>query len=116
MAASWIAQFLRGRRGGDDHAIDGGRAVGAVGTALAPLRAPGLLDARTREFMALAIAVSHGCASSITLHTIAVRAAGASEAELAEAMGAAMELSASPAYAKSSQLARDSDRNRPLWL
>lgn len=54
----------------------------------------GHLDASTRELIAAACAVSLRCDGRITVHTKAAREAGASDEELAEALGVAIALSA----------------------
>ncbi|MCQ4159456.1 carboxymuconolactone decarboxylase family protein [Roseomonas sp. GC11] len=59
----------------------------------------GHLDARTRELIALAAAISLRCDGGITLHAEAAHRAGATEAELAEALGAAINLNAGAAIA-----------------
>lgn len=58
----------------------------------------GALDAKTRELIALAVAVTTRCESCIAAHATAARAAGVSEAELADALGTAIALNAGAAY------------------
>ena len=54
----------------------------------------GHLDAKTRELIAVAVAISLRCDGCITVHTDAARKLGATEAELAEALGVATSLNA----------------------
>lgn len=60
--------------------------------------ATGTLDAKTRELIALAVAVTTRCDGCIAAHASAARAAGVTEAELAEALGTAIALNAGAAY------------------
>jgi AhpD family alkylhydroperoxidase len=57
----------------------------------------GIFDAKTRELIALAVAVSLRCDGCITVHTAAARKAGASKEELAEALGVAISVNAGAA-------------------
>jgi len=59
---------------------------------------PGTLDAKTRELIALAVAVTTRCDGCIGSHAAAARKAGATEAELSEALGVAIALNAGAAY------------------
>jgi len=52
--------------------------------------ANGNLDAKTRELIALAVAVTLRCDSCIASHASAARQAGATESELSEALGTAI--------------------------
>jgi len=58
----------------------------------------GTLDAKTRELIALAVAVTTRCEGCIASHAQAARSAGVTEAELAEAMSTAIALNAGAAY------------------
>jgi AhpD family alkylhydroperoxidase len=53
---------------------------------------PGTLDAKTRELIALAVAVTTRCDGCIAYHTAAARKAGATKEELVEALGVAIAL------------------------
>jgi AhpD family alkylhydroperoxidase len=57
----------------------------------------GKLDARTRELIALAVAVTTRCDGCIALHSAAAARAGASREELAEALSVAIALNAGAA-------------------
>ena len=59
--------------------------------------APGALDTKTKELMALAIAVSHRCDGCIASHARGAAKHGASEAEVAEAIGVAVLMTGGPA-------------------
>ena len=58
--------------------------------------APGALDTKTKELMALAIAVADGCDGCIASHARAAVTAGASEQEAAETIGVAILMSGGP--------------------
>jgi len=55
------------------------------------------LDAKTREFIALAVAVTTRCQGCIEAHARKAKAAGATKAEIAEALGVAVALNAGAA-------------------
>ncbi|MFL9929192.1 carboxymuconolactone decarboxylase family protein [Paraburkholderia sp. RL18-103-BIB-C] len=57
----------------------------------------GKLDARTRELIALAVAVTTRCDGCIALHSAAAARAGASREEVAEALSVAIALNAGAA-------------------
>lgn len=56
------------------------------------------LDAKTKELIALAVAVTTRCDGCISSHVSAAVAAGASREELGEALGMAISLNAGAAY------------------
>lgn len=58
----------------------------------------GALDAKTRELIALAVAVTTRCDGCIASHASAAREAGATEAEVSDALGTAIALNAGAAY------------------
>jgi AhpD family alkylhydroperoxidase len=58
--------------------------------------APGSLDTRTKELIALAIAVTKECDGCITAHARGAAQAGASDAEVAEALGVAILMNGGP--------------------
>ena len=58
----------------------------------------GALDPKTKELIALAVAVTTRCDSCIAVHVQAARQAGVTEAELTDAMGTAIALNAGAAY------------------
>jgi AhpD family alkylhydroperoxidase len=57
----------------------------------------GHFDAKTRELMALAVAISLRCDGCIAAHTKAAVTAGATKEELAEALGVAISVNAGAA-------------------
>lgn len=61
------------------------------------------LDAKTRELIALAVAVTTRCDGCIAFHTKAAAEAGASKEELAEALGMAIALNAGAALVYSAR-------------
>lgn len=56
------------------------------------------LDAKTRELIALAVAVTTHCDGCIDAHVRKAQAAGATKAEMAEALGVAVALNAGAAF------------------
>jgi AhpD family alkylhydroperoxidase len=64
----------------------------------------GHLDAKTRELIALAVAVSLRCDGCITVHTEAARKLGASKGEIAEALGTAIAVNAGAALVYSTRV------------
>ena len=56
------------------------------------------LDAKTRELIAIAVAVTTRCESCISVHTAAAVKAGATEGEIAGALATAISLNAGAAY------------------
>lgn len=62
------------------------------------------LDAKTRELIALAIAVTTRCDGCITVHVDAALANGASREEIAEALGVAIALNAGAALVYSARV------------
>jgi AhpD family alkylhydroperoxidase len=55
------------------------------------------LDAKTREFIALAVAITTRCQGCIDAHVRKAKAAGATKEEIAEALGVAVALNAGAA-------------------
>ena len=71
--------------------VKGYGALGAAG------QKTGHLDAKTRELIALAVAVTLRCDGCITVHAEAVRKLGATKEEIAEALGVAVSINAGAA-------------------
>ncbi len=63
----------------------------------------GHLDAKTRELIAVAVSISLRCDGCITVHTEAARKLGATEEELAEALGVAIAINAGAALVYSTR-------------
>jgi AhpD family alkylhydroperoxidase len=59
--------------------------------------APGALDTKTKELIALSISVSHQCDGCIAAHARGAAKIGATEAEVAEAIGVAVLMNGGPA-------------------
>src|SRR5215467_8019186 len=57
----------------------------------------GHLDAKTRELIALAVAITLRCDGCITVHTEAARKLGATKEEIAEALGVGISVNAGAA-------------------
>ncbi|MFC5489995.1 carboxymuconolactone decarboxylase family protein [Dokdonella soli] len=64
----------------------------------------GHLDEKTRQLIALAVAVTTRCDGCITVHTDAAVKAGASKDEIAEALGVAVALNAGAALVYSARV------------
>lgn len=77
------------------------RGYGTLGQAGAKT---GRLDAKTRELISLAVAVSLRCDGCITTHTSAAIKAGASKEEIAEALGVAIAVNAGAALVYSARV------------
>lgn len=63
----------------------------------------GHLDDKTRELIALAVAVSLRCDGCITVHTAAANMAGATREDIAEALGVAIAVNAGAALVYSTR-------------
>lgn len=63
----------------------------------------GHLDAKVRELISLAVAVTTRCDGCIAVHTAAAHKAGASREEIAEALGVAVALNAGAALVYSAR-------------
>jgi AhpD family alkylhydroperoxidase len=64
----------------------------------------GHLDAKTRELIALAVAVTRGCDGCITVHVAEALKHNASREEIAEALGVAVALNAGAALVYSARV------------
>ncbi|MDO4642576.1 MAG: carboxymuconolactone decarboxylase family protein [Cardiobacteriaceae bacterium] len=63
----------------------------------------GVLDAKTRELIAMAVAITTRCDGCIAVHADAAKKAGASEQELAEALAVAVAMNAGAAMVYSAR-------------
>lgn len=63
----------------------------------------GVLDAKTRELISLAVAVTTRCDGCITVHTAAAKRAGASREEVAAALTVAVSMNAGAALVYSAR-------------
>ena len=64
----------------------------------------GVLDAKTRELIALAVSVTRQCDGCITIHTDAAIKQGATKAEIVEALGVAISVNAGAALVYSTRV------------
>lgn len=64
----------------------------------------GKLDAKTRELIAVAVAVTRQCGGCITVHTDAAAKHGATREEIAEALGVAIAVNAGAALVYSARV------------
>ncbi|CDX43334.1 conserved hypothetical protein [Mesorhizobium sp. ORS 3359] len=78
--------------------LEGVRALGGAGNKT------GRLDAKTRELIALAVAVTTRCDGCIASHTAEAAKVGATREEIAEALGVAIALNAGAALVYSSRV------------
>src|SRR5258705_12251178 len=69
----------------------------------------GHLDEKTRELIALAVAITLRCDGCITMHTAAARERGATKEEIAEALGVAASVNAGAAVGHSTRRAEAFD-------
>ncbi|HWT17568.1 MAG TPA: carboxymuconolactone decarboxylase family protein [Variovorax sp.] len=98
MLNDWKAQLANTRRAAGTLTEANPKFVQAFQALNAAQSANGHLDAKTRELIALAVAVTTRCDSCIASHASAAREAGATEGELSEALGTAIALNAGAAY------------------
>lgn len=78
--------------------LEGVRTLGGAG------QQTGHLDAKTRELIALAVAVTTRCDGCIASHTAEAAKVGATREEIAEALGVAIALNAGAALVYSSRV------------
>lgn len=71
-------------------------AMGAFASLFRAASGDGAIDKKTKELMALAISVATQCEGCIAIHARASARHGASEAEVAEALMVAIEMSGGP--------------------
>lgn len=98
MLNNWVDTLTNLRKAAGDFAEANPALVGAyrgLNDALGEARA---LDAKTRELIALAVAVTTRCDGCISSHAAAAQKAGATPQEVAEALGTAVALNAGAAY------------------
>jgi AhpD family alkylhydroperoxidase len=98
MLNNWIDQLDNTRKAAGNLMKASPKLVAGYQGLSAAQNGNGALDARTRELIAVAVAVTTQCDSCIASHVKAARQAGVSEAELADALGTAIALRAGAAY------------------
>lgn len=75
--------------------------------------APGALDARSKELIAIGIAIAARCEGCIGFHVKAALAAGASREELLETIGMAIYMGAGPSMIHGAETLRALDQLAP---
>lgn len=98
MFLKWREYLVSGRRAGAALHKANPKMVAGFQALSAGQNGNGALDAKTKELIALAVAVTTRCDSCIAAHAEAARKAGVTEAELTDAMGTAISLNAGAAY------------------
>ena len=98
MFNQWKEYLMTGRRAGAALHKANPKMVAGFQALSAGQNGNGALDPKTKELIALAVAVTTRCDSCITVHAQAARRAGVTEAELTDAMGTAIALNAGAAY------------------
>lgn len=94
---SWtekLADTRAGLRNLNGAIPDTTRAFGGLGKAV---KSAGALDFKTKEFVALGIAVADRCEPCITLHVEALIKAGATREEVADVLGMCIQMGGGPA-------------------
>lgn len=98
MLNNWVDQLNNTRAAATPFADANPKMLTAFRALNAAQGANGALDAKTRELIALAVAVTTRCDGCIASHASAARQAGATEAEVSDALGTAIALNAGAAY------------------
>lgn len=98
MLNNWIDQLANTRKAAAPLAKANPKVISAFQGLNAALGSNGALDAKTRELIALAVAVTTRCDGCIASHANAARQAGVTEDELSDALGTAIALNAGAAY------------------
>jgi len=98
MLNNWTAQLANTRSAAGALAKANPQFVKGYQGMVAATNGEGALDAKTRELIALAVAITTRCDSCIAAHANAARAAGVTEAELADALATAIALNTGAAY------------------
>ncbi|MDB5823533.1 MAG: alkylhydroperoxidase AhpD core [Herminiimonas sp.] len=98
MLNNWVDQLSNTRKASAPLASANPKLLTAYQGLNAAQGSNGALDAKTRELIALAVAVTTRCDSCIASHANAARQAGVTEAELSDALGTAIALNAGAAY------------------
>lgn len=98
MLNNWVEQLGNTRKAAATLANASPKLVSAYQGLNAAQGSNGALDAKTRELIALAVAVTTRCDGCIASHANAARQAGVTEAELSDALGTAIALNAGAAF------------------
>ena len=98
MLNDWKAQLTNTRRAAGALAEANPKFIQAFQALNAAQGANGHLDAKTRELISLAVAVTTRCDGCIDAHVRKAKVAGATREEMAEALGVAIALNAGAAF------------------
>lgn len=98
MMNNWVDHLSNLRAGAKTFADTNPAMVKAYGGLNQALGESKHLDAKTRELIALAVAVTTRCDGCISSHSAAAQKAGATIEEVSEALGTALALNAGAAY------------------
>jgi AhpD family alkylhydroperoxidase len=98
MFMDWKEHWRTGRRLGASLKKANPKLVAGFQELSANQNGNGALDPKTKELIALAVAVTTRCDSCIAAHAEAARRVGVTEAELTDALGTAIALNAGAAY------------------
>ncbi|CAB3689003.1 hypothetical protein LMG1866_01961 [Achromobacter ruhlandii] len=98
MLQNWTDTLANNRKAGETLGKHNPQLLSAFRALNQAQGATGTLDARTRELIALAVAVTTRCDGCIAAHADAARKAGVTELELSEALSTAIALNAGAAY------------------
>ncbi|RMH44507.1 MAG: carboxymuconolactone decarboxylase family protein [Alphaproteobacteria bacterium] len=97
---AYMADFKNDIRKLNKAAPEATRAFGALSKAV---KESGPLDARTKEFIALGIAVATGCTPCIGFHAEVLAREGATREEVADALSMAIQMGGGPALMKAAE-------------
>lgn len=98
MLNNWVELVANVKKAAEPFAEANPQMLSAYRALNAAQGATGTLDAKTRELIALAVAVTTRCEGCIGSHAMAAVKAGATEAEVSEALGTAIAMNAGAAY------------------
>ncbi|WP_137925075.1 carboxymuconolactone decarboxylase family protein [Cupriavidus sp. 2SB] len=98
MLQDWIDSFKKNKQAGAALAKAAPKLMAAYQGFNASQNGNAALDPKTRELIALAVAVTTRCDACIAAHANAAKNAGVTEAEIADALGTAMALNTGAAY------------------
>lgn len=103
MSNNWPETLNNLGKGGAKLAKEIPDVITAFGNLNAAVDQGKVLDAKTRELISMAVAVTTRCDGCISAHAAAAHKAGASKEELAEALGVAIALNAGAAFVYSTR-------------
>lgn len=103
MMNNWVDQLTNLRKGGAELGAANPPVIKAFMGLNESLNQGKALDAKTRELIALAVAVTTRCDGCISSHAAAAQKAGATKEEVGEALGTAIALNAGAAFVYSAR-------------